>query len=99
MLPIRTGAQALSRVAEVLAGDDWEAICQRPMDAAPVHDQRLGRAVEARWTVGLDRRYGAVLSPAFQRDALDLARLQTEAPSLKLYGAYARADDEGPRLT
>jgi hypothetical protein len=50
-----TGAHALSRVAETLAGDDWEVLFQRPRDAAPFQDHRLGRAVDARWTTGLER--------------------------------------------
>jgi Domain of unknown function (DUF4277) len=99
VLTILTGEHALSRVAEVLAGYDLEVIFQRPMDAAHVHDNRRGRALEALWTIGLDRLYGAVSSQAIQRDALDLARLQTDATSLKLYGAYERDDDEGPRMT
>jgi transposase len=99
VLTILTGEHALSRVAEVLAGYDLEVIFQRPMDAAHFHDNRLGRALDALWTIGLDRIYGAVISQAIQRYALDLARLHTDATSLKLYGAYERDDDEGPRIT
>jgi transposase len=98
VLTILTGEHALSRVAEVLAGYDLEVIFRRPMDAAHFHDNRLGRALDALWGIGLDRLYGAVISQAIQRYALDLARLHTDATSLKLYGAYAR-DDEGPRVT
>ena len=40
------------------------------------------------------------MSQAIQRYALDLARLHTDATSLKLYGAYERDDDaEGPLVT
>jgi Domain of unknown function (DUF4277) len=100
VLTMLTGAQALSRVAETLAGDDLAVICQRPMDAAHVHDNRLGRALEALWTAGLDRLDGAVIRQAIHHYALDLARLPTDATSLTLSGAYARdEDDEGPRIT
>ena len=58
------GEQAWSRVAETLSGDDVAGIVQRPMDAAPFHDHRWGRALEALWTAGLDRVYGAVISRA-----------------------------------
>jgi transposase len=98
VLTMLTGEHALSRVAETRAGYDVEVIFQRPMGAAYFHDHRLGRAWEALWTTGLDRIYGAVIGQAIQRDALDLARLHTDATSLKLYGAYER-DDEGPRMT
>jgi transposase len=100
VLTILTGAHAVSRVAETLAGYDLEVICQRPMDAAPFHDNRLGRALDALWTAGVDRLYGAVIGQAIERYALDLARLHTDATSLKLYGAYARdGDEEGPLVT
>jgi transposase len=83
-----------------LAGDDLEVIFQRAMDAMHFHDNRLGRALDALWTAGLDRLYGAVIRQAISRDALDLARLHTDATSLKLYGAYARdEDEEGPLIT
>jgi transposase len=100
VLVILTGEHALSRVAETLAGYDLGVIFQRPMDAAHFHDNRLGRALDALWGAGLDRIYGAVISQAIQRYALDLARLHTDATSLKLYGAYERgADEEGPLVT
>jgi hypothetical protein len=84
---ILTGEHALSRVAETLAGYDMAVIFQGPRDAAHFHDNRLGRALDAWWGVGLDRIYGAVMSQAIQRYAVDLARLHTDAPRLKLYGA------------
>jgi transposase len=100
VLTILTGEHALSRVAQTLAGYDLEVIFQRSMDAAHFHDNRLGRALDALWTAGLDRLYGAVISQAISRYALDLARLHTDATSLKLYGAYARdEDEEGPLIT
>jgi transposase len=100
VLMILTGEHALSRVAETLAGYDMAVIFQCPMDAAHFHDNRLGRALDALWGVGLDRIYGAVISQAIHRSALDLARLHTDATSLKLYGAYERDDDaEGPLVT
>jgi hypothetical protein len=64
---ILTGEHALSRVAETLSGYDVEVIFQRPMDAAHFHDNRLGRALDALWTTGLDRVYGAVISRAIQQ--------------------------------
>jgi transposase len=100
VLTILTGEHALSRVAQTLAGYDLAVIFQRPMDAVHFHDNRLGRALDALWTAGLDRLYGAVISQAISRYALDLARLHTDATSLKLYGAYARDEaEEGPRIT
>jgi Domain of unknown function (DUF4277) len=87
VLTILTGEHALSRVAETLAGYDLEVIFQRPMAAAHFHDNRLGRALDALWTMGLDRGYGAVISQAIQRYALALTRLHTETTSLKVYGA------------
>jgi hypothetical protein len=87
VLTMLTGEHALSRVPETLAGYDLEGIFQRPMDAAPFHANRLGRALEALWTAGLDRLYGTVIRQAIHRYALDLARLHTAATSLKLYGA------------
>jgi transposase len=100
VLMMLTGEHALSRVAETLAGDDMAVIFQGPMDATHVQDHRVGRALDALWGGGLDRIYGAVMSQAIQRDALDLARLHTDATSLQLYGAYERDDDaEGPLVT
>jgi transposase len=100
VLTILTGEHALSRVAQTLADYDLEVIFQRSMDAVHFHDNRLGRALDALWSAGLDRLYGAVISQALSRYALDLARLHTDATSLKLYGAYARdADEEGPLIT
>jgi hypothetical protein len=64
-----------------------EVIFQRSMDAVPVHDNRLGRALDALGTAGLDRLDGAVIRQASARDARDLARLPTEATRLKRYGA------------
>jgi Domain of unknown function (DUF4277) len=87
VLTILTGEQALSRVAETLAGYDLEVIFQRPMAAAHVHDHRLGRALDALWTKGLDCIYGAVISQAIRRYALELTRLHTDTTSLKVYGA------------
>ena len=100
VLTILTGEHALSRVAETLASYDLEVIFQRPIDAAHFHDNRLGRALDALWATGLDRIYGAVISQAIHRYALELARLHTDATSLKVYGAYERDDDaEGPLVT
>ena len=84
VLTILTGEHALSRVAETLSGYDVEVIFQRPMDAAQFHDNRLGRALDALWTTGLDRVYGAVISRAIQPYALELARLHTATTSLKV---------------
>ena len=70
------------------------------MDAAHVQDHRLGRALAALWTAGLDRLYGVVRSRAIVRDALDLGRRHTDATSLKRDGASERHDDEaGPLVT
>lgn len=100
VLTILTGEHALSRVAETLAGYDLEVIFQRPVNALHFHDNRLGRALDALWEAGLDRSYGAVISRAIHCYALDLARLHTDATSLKLYGAYERdAETEGPLIT
>ncbi len=100
VLTILTGEHALSRVAETLAGYDLEVIFQRPMDAAHFHDNRLGRALDALWTMGLDGVYGAVISQAIRRYALELTRLHTDTTSLKVYGAYEReAEEEGPVVT
>lgn len=97
VLTILTGEHALSRVADALTGDDLEIVFQRPVDAAHFHDHRLGRALDALWTAGLERLYGAVISPAIQPYALDLARLHTETTSLKVYGADEQDEDEqGP---
>jgi len=62
VLTILTGEHALSRVAETLASYDVEVIFQRPIDAAHFHDNRLGRALDALWAIGLDRIYSAVIS-------------------------------------
>jgi hypothetical protein len=97
VLTLLPGEHALARVAETWAGYDLEVIFQRPMAAAHFHDNRLGRALDALWTMGLDRVYGAVISQAIQRYALELTRLHTETTSLKVYGAYEReGDEEGP---
>ena len=84
VLTILTGEHALSRVAETLSGYDLEVIFQRPRDAAHCHDNRLGRALDALWTTGLARLYGAVISRAIQPYALELARLHTATTSLKV---------------
>jgi transposase len=99
VLTILTGEHALSRVAETLAGYDLEVIFQRPVDAAHFHDNRLGRALDTLWATGLDRLYGVVISHAIHQYALELVRLHTDATSLKVYGAYERDDEEGPRVT
>jgi hypothetical protein len=87
VLTMLTGEHAFSRVAQTLAGYDLEEIFQRSMDPVPFHDNRLGRALDALWTAGLDRLYGAVISQAISLSALALARLPTDATSLKRYGA------------
>jgi transposase len=100
VLTILTGEPALSRVADTLAGDELAVSFQRPLEAAHCHDHRVGRALDARWTAGLDRLYGAVISQAIQRYALELTRLHTDATSLKVDGAYERdAEAEGPLVT
>jgi transposase len=100
VLTILTGEHALSRVADTLAGYELAVIFQRPLEAAHFHDNRVGRALEALWTAGLDRLYVAVISQAIQRYALELTRLHTDATSLKVYGAYERdAEEEGPLVT
>ena len=100
VLLILPGAPALSRGAEPLANYDVEVIFQRPLDAAPFHDTRLGRALAALWTAGLERLYGAVISQAIRPDALALARLPTDTTSLEGYGADEQgADAEGPLVT
>jgi Domain of unknown function (DUF4277) len=97
VLTILTGEHALSRVAETLAGYDVEVMFQRPMEAVHCHDNRLGRVLDALWTRGLDRVYGAVISQAIQRYALELTPLPTDTTSLQVYGAYERdAAEEGP---
>ncbi len=83
MLTILTGEHALSGVANTLAGYNLEAIFQRPMDTAPFHDNRSGRALDALWTTGLDRLYGAVITQAIRQYALELTRLHTDATSLE----------------
>jgi hypothetical protein len=87
VLTLLTGEHALSRVADTLAGYDLAVIVQRPMDAAYFHDNRLGRALDARWTAGVDRVDGAVITQAIRQDALVLTQLHTDATSLKVYGA------------
>src|SRR5215472_13482661 len=100
VLTIPTGEHALSRMADTLAGYDWEVIFRHPMAAAHFHDNRLGRALEALWSSSLDRVYGAVISQAIQRYALELARLHTETTSLKVYSAYESDEEaEGPLVT
>jgi transposase len=100
VLTMLTGEHALSRVADTLAGYELAVMFQRPLEAAHFHDHRLGRALDALWTAGLDRLYGAVISQAIQRYALELTRLHTDATSLKVYGAYEReAEAEGPLVT
>jgi hypothetical protein len=100
VLTILPGEQALSRVADTLAGYDLAVIVQRPLDTAHFHDNRLGRALDTLWTAGVDRVYGAVISQAIRQYALGLTRLHTAATSLKVYGAYARDEpEEGPVVT
>ena len=100
VLTILTGEHALSRVADTLAGYELAVIFQRPMEAGHFHDNRLGRALDALWATGLDRIYGIVVSQAIHRYALELARLHTDATSLKVYGAYERDEGtEGPLIT
>jgi hypothetical protein len=100
VLTMLTGEHALSRVADTLASYDLAVIFQRSLEAAHFHDNRLGRALDALWTMGLDRIYGAVISQAIQQYALDMARLHTDTTSLKVYGAYEREEDEeGPLVT
>ena len=100
VLTILTGAQALSRVADPLAGYELAVLFQRPMAAGPFHDNRLGRALDALWATGLGRLDGLVVRQAIHRDALELARLHADATSLKVYGAYERDEGtEGPLLT
>jgi transposase len=100
VLTILTGEHALSRVADTLTGYDLAVTFQRPMAAAHFHDNRLGRALDALWTAGVDRVYGAVISQAIRRYALELTRLHTDATSLKVYGAYERDEyAEGPMVT
>jgi hypothetical protein len=94
MLP---GQHAWSRVADTLAGYALAVMVQRPIDTAHFHDNRLGRAVDALWTAGVDRGYGAVIGQAIRQDAWGLTRLHTDATSLKVDGAYARDEHEaGP---
>lgn len=100
VLTMLTGAHARSRVADTGAGDDLEVMVQPPMDAAPVHDTRVGRAREALWVAGRDRSSGAVIRPALGHDAREVTRLPTDTTSLQVYGAYARdADEQGPLVT
>jgi Domain of unknown function (DUF4277) len=100
VLTMLTGEHALSRVADTLAGYDLAVMVQRPMDTAHFHDNRLGRALDALWTAGVDRVYGAVISQAIRQYALGLTRLHTDATSLKVDGAYARDEpEEGPVVT
>jgi hypothetical protein len=74
--------------------------CQSQVEAAHFHDHRLGRALDALWTAGLDRLSGAVISQAIQRYALEVTRLHTDATSLKVDGAYEReVEEEGPLVT
>jgi uncharacterized protein DUF4277 len=87
VLTMLTGEHALSRVADTLAGYDLAVIFPRPMAAAYFHDNRLGRALDALWSASLDRLDGARISQAIQPYALELARLHTDTPSLKVYGA------------
>jgi len=100
VLPLLTGEHAWSRVADTLAGDELAGSFQRPLAAAHFPDHRLGRALDALWTAGLARRYGAVIRQALQRYARELTRRHTAATSLKVSGAYARdAEAEGPLVT
>jgi transposase len=95
-----TGEPALSQVADTLASDDLEVIFPRLLDASHFHDNRLGRVLDALWSTGLDRVYGAVISQAIRHYALELTRLPTDTTSLKVYGAYERDEgEEGPRVT
>jgi hypothetical protein len=66
VLTMLTGQHALSRVADTWAGDDLAVMVHRPLDTAHFPDNRLGRALDARWTAGVDRVYGAVISPAIR---------------------------------
>jgi hypothetical protein len=100
VLTILTGEHAVSRVADPLAGSDLAVIAQRPMDAASFHDNRLGGALDALWTVGVARVCGAVITQAIRPYASALTPRHTDATSLKVYGAYPRDEhEEGPVVT
>src|SRR5215510_1455084 len=66
VLTMLTGEPAWSRVADPWAGYDLAVMVPRPIDATGCHDNRWGRALEARWTVGGERVYGAVSPPAIR---------------------------------
>jgi uncharacterized protein DUF4277/integrase-like protein len=74
VLTILTGEHALSRVADTLAGYDLEIVFPRPGDAAHFHDNRLGRALDALWTAGLDRLSSAVMRHANRGMAMTTPR-------------------------
>jgi hypothetical protein len=67
VLPMLPGEQAVSRVAETVAGSALEVLFQRPGAAAHGHDHRVGRALDALGASGLDRLDGVVISPAIPR--------------------------------
>ncbi|MFQ6090356.1 MAG: IS1634 family transposase [Candidatus Bipolaricaulia bacterium] len=98
VLTILTGEHALSQVSETLSHYDLEVIFQRPIDAAHLHDNRLGHVLDDLWDAGLDRLYGAVISQAIRKYLIDLSRLHTDTTSLKVYGDYDR-EEEGPLIT
>lgn len=55
VLTILPGEQALSHVADPLAGEDLEVLFPRPIDPAHFHANRVGRALDALWSAGGDR--------------------------------------------
>jgi transposase len=98
VLSILTGEHALYNVSDVLSQYDTSIIFQKKVDPNWFHDNRLGNALDALNTVGLNSMYSAIISKAIIKYSVELSRLHFDTTSISLYGKY-ETDEENPLVT
>ncbi|GFO96849.1 IS4 family transposase [groundwater metagenome] len=98
VLSILTGEHTLYNVSEVLSQYDTSIIFQKKVDSNWFHDNRLGNALDALNTAGLNGIYSAIISKAIVKYSLDTSRLHFDTTSIGLYGKY-ETDEENPLVS
>lgn len=99
VLAILDGHHALYKVGRRLDERGMLPLLQPGLEAASVHDTRLGQILDALFAANLNRVFGAMALHALDTYAIETPWLHQDTTTIALYGAYeeAAADPTVPR--
>jgi transposase len=93
-LAILDGHHALYKVGRRLDERGMLPLLQPGLEAASVHDTRLGQILDALFAANLNRVFGAMALNALDTYAIETPWLHQDTPTIALYGAYEEVADD-----